>query len=221
MKRYTVFQDEIIETVELLMCAYTRYIVVWFTAEDRRCKRIEYNLPKIVQKGGLRVFQDGQKHVYTLSSNRTQNTAKMEHGLVCAECLIRFKLAKEGEFISEMFFRQKGFCPIPEWAVIYGNTLLLFEYSTADNFRRTKLMKAKVHQYQNNFRRFEEHFGAMTLALFVFNAPRYKVWNFAKEQGVEASYFVDLATFMSIEAGAQLTAPIYFWGGDGQSYPLG
>ena len=36
----------------------------------------------------------------------------------------------------------------------------------------------------------------------------------------EAFYFVDLTSFMDVEIGEQLHAPIYFWGGDGMHYPL-
>jgi hypothetical protein len=220
MKQYTLSQAEIIEVVKLLMWAYTRHIVLWFTGEEKRCKRIEYNLPRIVDKGGLKVFKEGQKFVYTLPGNKANDTAHMEHGLICAECLLRFKLSQTGEFVSERFFREFNFKPIPEWAVKYDKGIILFEYSTADNFRRSQLMKKKVQQYQQNLHQFEQYFGKSAGVLFVFQAPRDKVEKFVQENGDESFYFVDLDSFMRVERGGQLQAPIYFWGGDGQSYPL-
>jgi hypothetical protein len=54
--------------------------------------------------------------------------------------------------------------------------------------------------------------------LFVLDVPKYAVPSFFQQD--EAFYFVDLDSFMNVEEGEQLAAPIYVWGGDGNKYPL-
>ena len=108
------------------------------------------------------------------------------------------------------------------WAFILPlGTILLFEYSTADNFRRRRLMKNKVRKYKQTINKFESYFEAKAIVLFVFDAPKHEVKRFVEEQrnGKELFYFTDLDSFMNIE-GNVLTAPIYYWGGDGKKYPL-
>jgi hypothetical protein len=109
---------------------------------------------------------------------------------------------------------------VPEWGVIYDGKILLFEYSTADNFRRTMLMKKKVAQYIESIPRFKSYFGKEVVVLFVFAGERYKVKYFCEKYGQHPKfYFCDLASFFDVELGGQLSTPIYYWK-DGRSYPL-
>jgi hypothetical protein len=100
--------------------------------------------------------------------------------------------------------------------------MLMFEYSTADNFRRNRLMRKKLTAYRKHLPSIETWFDANGRVLFVFDAPRHRVKSFVRPQGHldDPFYYVDLKSFMDVQIGGQLTAPIYFWGGDGRSCSL-
>jgi len=127
------------------------------------------------------------------------------------------------EFVPERFFRRQGFKAVPEWAILFLMTaILLFEFSTADNCRRNRLMKKKIEMYKANLYAFEDYFNTRVIVLFVLDIPRHSIPAFVSQQGsgIEAFYFTDLASFMNVEMGKQLSAPIYTWGGDGKKHPL-
>ena len=129
----------------------------------------------------------------------------------------------DAEFVSERFFRRQGFKAVPEWAILFLLTaILLFEFSTADNCRRTRLMKKKVATYKTSLSTFEDYFDTRAIVLFVLELPRHSIPAFVAQHGsgIEAFYFTDLASFMNVEMGKQLSAPIYIWGGDGKKHPL-
>ena len=97
-------------------------------------------------------------------------------------------------------------------------TIVLFEFSTADNFRRKRLMEKKVDQYQS-VERFKDYFKAEPMVVFVLEAPRYEVEEFARENKGDSIYYTDLESFMNV-VDDQMRAPIYIWGHDGVSYAL-
>jgi hypothetical protein len=173
-----------------------------------------------VTKGALTAVRYGHKLVYTAGSQKANNTADIEHGLMCTKSLLRFKAAREGKFISENFFRALNLGSVPEWGVIYDDILLLFEYSTADNFRRTLLMKKKVNSYQKTIPKLEAYFRKKVVVLFVFEAEHHRVKRFVEKYAKDRQfYFCDLASFQNAAIGEQLTTPIYLWQ-DGHRYPL-
>lgn len=218
MTSYTSTQREYQKVATFFLWSEATDFTAWFTGEWKRWKRTEYNLPRLVQKRALKAVRYGHKLVYTVPGNKT---ADIEHGLICTKSLLRFKLSKEGQFISESFFRKTSFGSVPEWAVIYGPKMLLFEYSTADNFRRTRLMKRKLNQYRQSVADIEVVFQATAVVLFVFDTTKHEVIHFVKKYGRDQRfYFTDLISFMNVSMRKQLTAPIYIWGGDGKSYPL-
>ena len=60
----------------------------------------------------------------------------------------------------------------------------------------------------------------MSIVLFVLDAMRFKVEEFAEEHKGDSFFYCDLASFMDVEKCEQLDAPIYIWGHDGGSGPL-
>jgi hypothetical protein len=134
----------------------------------------------MVEKNALTAVRYGKILVYSVGKNRANNTADIKHGLISTKCLLRFKSAKEGEFIPESFFRAINLGSVPEWGVIYGDKILLFEYSTADNFRRTRLMKKKIETYRKVLPKFHDYFEKEPIVLFLFNADEYRVKYFCQ-----------------------------------------
>lgn len=219
MKQLTSTQEKYREVAERLLWATQKDFTCWFTGEWKSWKRTEYNLPRMVEKDALTAVRHGKKFVYSAGKKRANNTADIEHGLISTQALLKFKLAREGEFISESFFRKTGFKSVPEWAVVYGKTILLFEYSTADNFRRTLLMKKKVNTYSKELQRFADFFHKDPIVLFVFDTMLYKVTYFVQKYCTDhRMYFCDLKHFLATEN--PLTASIYMSGMDGKPYPL-
>jgi hypothetical protein len=129
----------------------------------------------------------------------------------------------DAEFVPERFFRGQGFKAVPEWAILFVlKVILLFEYSTSDNCRRTRLMRKKINTYKSNLSAFEEYFEAKPVVLFLLEIPAHAIPAFVARHGpgIDAFYFTDLASFMNVEPGKQLSAPIYTWGRDGKKYSL-
>lgn len=119
----------------------------------------------------------------------------------------------QGEIIAERYFR--GSRVIPEWGIRYpGGKLLLYEYCTRDNFDRYGLVKGKMTRYLKAF--------PESIVVFVIESTRPKVEQFVRKntENGDQFFFTDYPTFTGVPIGGQLTAPIYFWGGDGQPYPL-
>ena len=220
MESLTPTQQKIRRVAEYFLWARQQDFTYWFTGKWGRSKMIEYNLPRMVEKGAITAVRFGRHLVYSAGKKRANNTADIEHGLISTEGLLRVKTAKSGEIISENFFRAINLGSVPEWGVIYAKKLFLFEYGTADNFRRTRLMKKKVETYAKVLGKFRRYFGKEPIVLFVFDAEPYKVRHFVGKYGRhECFYFCDLASFKNVNWGEQLVAPLYYWL-DGERYSL-
>lgn len=222
MKKLTTTQFEYLKAAELFLWALAVHFTVWFTGEWKRWKRTEYNLPRIVKKGALIAVRYRNKLVYTVSNKGANNPVDIEHGLTSTEALLMFKAAANGEFVSERYLRSNQFKSIPEWAVIYPRSMILFEYSTSDNFRRHWLMKHKLERYRESLDTYNEFFNAEPIVLFVFDAEPEEVERFVEKYGKEDPefYFADLASFMGTKLGHHLDAPIYLNGVEGTRVPL-
>jgi hypothetical protein len=222
MKKLTTTQREYLEVAHLFLWAYAQDFTAWFTGRWQRWKRTEYNLPQMVDKGALKTHKYGKKFVYAPPGKRASYSADIGHGLASTNALLRFKHSAEGEFLSERFLRSLGLKAVPEWAVIYPTSrhMILFEYSTADNFKRKRLMNKKLTSYRESLETFTEYFECIPFVLFVIEASDQQVKAFAKKKNLDDFFFTDLAAFTSIETGRQLQAPIYIWGGDGKRGPL-
>ena len=213
---------EYMRVADLFHWAEAMDFTAWFTGEWKRWKRTEYNLPRMVDKGAMVQKKYAKKLVYSVPKKRGGYSGHIHHGTVCTNALLRFKTSKEGNFLPERLFRQIGFGAVPEWAVIFNQIIILFEFSTADNFRRRAIMKKKIDQYRASLPSIESYFEAKGLVLFVIDTPPQMLNPFIQENriGIEEFHFTDLASFLDVGYGNQLTAPIYLWGGDGKKHPL-
>lgn len=198
----------------------------WLTGSRDRKNYIEKELPKMVAEKKLKAVRYGKKLVYRFNHPRLRNgTAHLEHDLICTKLIIRFGAQDSGEIVSELFFleQKERFGCIPDWAVLYPAMVLLCEFSTADNFRRTHLMRQKLRSYRRYISRFVDYFDNDVSILFVLDAPRHKVKQFAKSHAVPDCtfvYFTDLASLLEVSKAELLTSKIFIWGGDGQLYSL-
>ena len=224
MKQLTLTQKKFQEAAEIMPWAEALDYTEYLTGERKRWKCAEYHLPHLVERGVLKRVRYGRKYVYAISPSKTRHKGSIQHDLICTKALLGFKASNiEADFVSENYFRRCGFQAVPEWAVTLSGSesIVHFEYSTADNFRRRRLMNHKIAQYKNAHDRLEEHFGKRPLILFVFDAPEYAIRNFLKNKDeLDAFYFTDYESFFSVPKGQQLLAPIYIWGGDREKYPL-
>jgi len=177
----------------------------------------------------LRTFKYGKKLVYSSKQvkDEFEGLAKVYHGLACTECLVRFYRSRtEGMIVAEKYFYGLG-C-VPEWGIIYPDgKMLLFEFSTRNDFLVTGKVKGKLQAYRTNMERIEEKFNAKALLVYVIDIPKVTLERFLHKvcrAGSVAAlspeiFFVDYETFLSIPIGEQLIAPIYYWM-DGNQYAL-
>lgn len=218
MESFIPAQHKILEMADVLHWWSYKDACFWFTgSEKQRVKFLEKNLPKLVEGGELKLVKRGNKHFYSSWSQ----PAHLRHGLICSKSFLRIYAAdKSGEAIGENAFRQQKFGVVPEWAIVYpNNTMLLFEYCTADNAGRNGLVVKKVNFYKKYLNRIEAHFhtkAIVVLVLDTIDALKHATNNI----GASFAYFVDLKTFAKVKIGDHLKAPIYIWGGDGKKYPL-
>ncbi|MAU01488.1 MAG: hypothetical protein CL608_30475 [Anaerolineaceae bacterium] len=198
----------------------------WLTGSRRRKKFIEKQFPQLVTEKKLKAVRFGKKLVYRLNHPHLRNsTSHLEHDLMCTKLIIRFGVQEIGEIVSELFFleQKKLFGCVPDWAVLYPNMVMLCEYSTADNFRRTKLMRGKLKAYRQHLFRFIDYFDNDVSVLFIFDAPRHKVKQFVLDNAVpndRFAYFTDLTSVLQAPKPELLTTPLFIWGGDGQAKTL-
>ena len=212
---------EFLEAAELFLWAEQLDYSCWFTGEWKRMWKVEHYLPRLVKKGILRTAWLDKRLIYTLKGRPNKDTYAVAHGLMSTKALLYFKQSKPCKFVSERFFRDAGFGAVPEFACLYDKSMILFEYSTADDFRRVYRMKKKIKQYKDNLEKIEDYFGKTAIVLFVFQAPPHRVKSFVNKYGRHHSfYFTDLDSFIDTPFQKQLSHPIYIWGGDGKKYPL-
>ncbi len=202
---------------------YQQDLAEAITGERKRVKAVEYHLPRLVKKKKLTAVRDGKRLAYKYSGQEGKSKTNLKHDLICTKLILKFLLQGEGEVVAERFFQEsKGrFGLVPDWAVLFKNSILLCEYSTADNCSRKRLMKNKVKQYKKRLPSFESFFEAPAAVLFILDVPRHEVKRFVNEtESGDIFYFTDFALFINTARGEELDAPIYIWGGDGTSYPL-
>ncbi len=198
----------------------------WLTGSRKRMKAVETHLPRLVAEKKLKAERYEKKLVYRLNHPRLRNgTPHLEHDLMCTKLMIRFGTQDTGKIVSELFFleEKERFKCIPDWAVLYPNMVMLCEYSTSDNFRRTRLMRQKLRSYRRYLDRFTCFFENDVSVLFIMNAPRHKVKQFTDATIVSTDtffYFTDLASVLQVPKARLLTSPLFIWGGDGQAKSL-
>lgn len=242
MARHSIPMDKYIEASRVFHWAAKRHYQLWFTGQEtKRHRRSETVLHRLTKKGKLRSVLYGSKLIYTIPKKGRQDEfsglSKIVHGLACTESLVRFFRSRmEGVVVAEKYFTGLG--SVPEWGIIYPDgKMLLFEFSTKNNFFFTRKMQSKLQAYNKNLEMIEAKFNTKAIVVFVIDIPRetLKRWvgvqrEVGSSAGVPASdegdgfpsdpfYFVDYETFLKVPIGDQLKAPIYFWM-DGKEYPL-
>jgi hypothetical protein len=179
-----------------------------------RSKAVEYNLPRMVKKRMLKRKRFGHPYIYALPGTNGRADYNIVHGLRCTDALIRFHLSKVGEYVSEREFRANRFNPVPEFAVIYDDVVLLFEYSTADNFGRKKMIGEKLKAYKNSLGKFKEEFEAEPYLVYVIDGHENEIERLASRHNKNNFYFTSADRFYSVADKKQLDAEIYIWRGE-------
>ena len=198
----------------------------WLTGSCKRKSSVEKSLPKLVTERKLKARRHGKKLVYRVNHPCLRSgPTHLEHDLMCTKLILRFGRQEWGEIVSELFFleQKERFGCIPDFAILYPNMVMLCEYSTADNFRRTKLMRSKLKAYRKHLFRFANYFENDVSVLFIFDAPRHKVKQFALDHAVPNdyfAYFTDLQSVLQVPKPELLSTPLFIWGGDGQARTL-
>jgi hypothetical protein len=202
------------ELSQAFQVAYEDHYTLLLTGSLHRRYRTGFVLRKLVDNGTLLSQWWGRKKIF-ICKRRARNQSeyaldKVTHGLMCTEIMVRLYLSKKGELLSNADFSGQSF--IPDGGVDYGNgSQILFEYSTKDNWNRKKIMADKVTSYQDH--------PSSTTVLFVIDTNRIKLEAFIKTHP-SPIWFCDLETFLSPAYHEQLQAPIYIWGGSGDTLPI-
>lgn len=213
----TISKDLYLKTSQLFYWATVEHYTMWFTGENKRHGRSEVMLKRLSDKGKLKAYQPKKFGRIYYACLRVKNT-DVDHGLGCTEGLVRFwRSDMTGTIISSRFFRGLG--SVPEWGIKYANgSLLLYEFCTADNFRR--VLKTKIIKYQSNLSQIEERFSGKAVVVFVCDVSAERIQSLLSRMDSNGQlFFVDYTTFKQVEIGHQLSSPIYFWE-DGKTYPL-
>jgi hypothetical protein len=209
----TISKKEYLKAAQLFNWAKREHYVIWFTGEDKRHKRTEVMLPRLVKKGKLQSIKYGNRLIYCAKGKNRKPKDKysesIEHGLACTEGLVRFwRSNMNGQIVPERYFR--GLSCIPEWGIRYPNKkMLLYEFCTYDNFYQR--LRYKTSRYESYVYLIEEAFGCDAVVLFVCDVDRQFVMNFI-EKYKPAFWFTDYETFKKVPIGEQLLSPIYIWG---------
>lgn len=218
--KVAISKEKYLEAGQVFHWAMREHFVQWFTGSDKRHKRTETMLPRLVRRKKLIAKRYSKRLVYTVP--RRKHDHNIEHGLGCTEGLVRiWRSDMQGEIIPERHLR--GFGIVPEWGILYpSGRLLLYEFCTEDNFNRYGHVMGKITRYQNSMGQFESKFDGTELVLFVCDVPRMKLQKqlVDKVENGEQFFFTDYKTFLNTPLDQQLTTPIYIWGGDGWPYPL-
>ena len=247
MTRNTIPINWYLDVAEVFHWATMSHYVLWFTGSNKRHRRTETVLKRLVKNGKLRAIRHGKRLIYSVprrvrgkSNDELWGLSKVVHGLACTECLVRiWRSRMDGEVIAERFFYGLG--SVPEWGIRYPNgKMILLEFCTKSNFMFSGMMNGKLSAYQENLEKIEEKFQAKAIVLFVIDVPRTTVEKYVgslkREVGSVADgdtsalpegdsfpfnpfFFADYETFLKVPLGKQLYEPIYFWS-DGRQYPL-
>lgn len=213
-----------LRAAQIFEWATKEHYALYFTGSEKRHRRTERVLPKLVQQKKLISAKYGKRLVYSAprQGRNKEHLLFIEHGLGCTEGLIRFFWGKMNcEIIPERFF--KGCGSVPEWGIRYSDgKMLLFEFSTSHDFHYSNKIRNKLAAYRKNLENINNKFSAESIILFVFDVPREKVVRMVEKLQPLGThvFFTDYTTFKNVPIRKQFEAPIYIWGRDGKSYPL-
>jgi hypothetical protein len=217
----TLSKEDYLKAAQVFDWATREHYTVWFTGKTDRHRRTEVMLPRLVEKGKLRAVRYGNRLVYCAPKYKRSDRILPElinHGLGVTEGLVRiWRSDMSGAIIPSRFFRGLG--SIPEWGMQFENSVLLYEYSTRDNFYQT--IKEKVKRYNDSLEKIQQRLGKKVVVVFNIAVHRGNLLGWILKYQPDGPFmFIDEQTFNSMPIGKQLITPIYLWGGDGQPYPL-
>jgi hypothetical protein len=221
MPHISIRKTEYLAAGQFFHWATVEHYRLWFTGNAKRHKRTEIMLPRLVRERKLNAVHHGRKLAYAVPRITKGANLFVEHGLACTEGLVRiWRSRMEGTIIPERHFRGMGI--VPEWGIVYPNDrMILYEFCSADNFYRARLVEGKITRYRQLLSQIESRFRAEGLVLFVIDVLPQDVERLVKRlQPRGPFFFTDYATFRAVPIGRQLAAPIYLWGEDGKRYPL-
>jgi hypothetical protein len=221
MTHITPIQQEYVEIIRGGHWWTRDQVVQWKTGGRGRHKQIERVLPALVKKGALVKAKLGKRAIYATPNRYAQSHY---HGYYATEALVRFIVSKPGAVIPEHYFSTGRFGVVPEWGIKYPNNhVLLCEFTTETQYRSLGAVAGKIARYNKSLQELQNRLGCIAFTLFILDVPRWEVEHFVHRSMYLAddAFFVDHASFLSIPYGKQLSAPIYIWGEDGESYPLG
>jgi hypothetical protein len=238
MTKASISQQKYLEASQLFHWATIDHFNIWLYGSPERSRRSEVILPLLsrkwdnpdTRKRSLFSTTFGKRKVYTCPRRVTRYTSelgitlKIAHGLGVTECLVRlWRSNMKATVIEERFFYGSKCGSIPDIGLKYpSGKMILVEFTTKSNFERWGNIKNKLSHYRSNLWRIDEKFSSSSIILFVVDIPRDKLQKYLMEitpAGLPV-FFVDFDSFTSIPIGEQLSAPIYIWGEDGNSYPL-
>lgn len=235
MKRLTNKQQKQLDVAEVLNWHLIEHIFWWMTGDPEENKPLRDAHRALVKKGSLIAVPYGKKLLYS-TPERVKifvppkhngwmpepivDIKDPHHGLGVTECMVRLMLSTAGTAISEKTLRTMAFGPVPDGGII-SDFLYLIEFQTEHSAYRTDNLVKKLESYNEALPAMKEAFGLKVTVLFVYDVPHYFVRNLAKKAlGYEPFYFTDYETFCRQKHQEQLDAPIYIWGGNGQTYNL-
>ena len=207
---YYISEKALLLVAQVLNWFTKEHLIAWFFGDTKRSRRIEVLLPRLVRKGKLIARKFGKRNVYIVPRMARNRDPQIKHGLGVTEGLVRFFISdRSGEIIPARKFHGLGVRP--EWGMMLGDKIFLFEFCTKDNSSRLGVLKTKINAYSKMNR----------IVIFIMEIPRESVVETIKKLKPEGSFmFTDYETFNTVPLGEQFTAPIYIWGDDLNVYPL-
>jgi hypothetical protein len=221
-------RTQVLGAMEVLPWASKRHIQLWVRGEaPKRDSGIEGTLLQLVDEEALRAvtYKSGFRDL-AYTARKKINKYEIPHYLANSECLARFKVAGDALPISENELKGQRFKVVAEGGFFYPNrgTLLLLEYSSARDWKKTRRLTRKIAAYRNHIGKIGEAYGATPFVLFVVDVDRELVARLVDELAVTATdedpfYFTDYETFKKVEMGQARNAEIYYFM-DGKEYSL-
>jgi hypothetical protein len=225
---------EVLKVMEILPWASKRHIQLWIRGVPadgvvpKRDSGIEVAIKALEDEVKLKseTYRKGRPDkAYT--RRRKINIEEIPSYLENAECLVRYKVASPGAVVkSENDFKRLALGAVPEGAFLHPNgTLVLLEYSTENDWNKTRRLMKKIVAYRKCLEKIREAYGAKTACvLFIVDVDRERIARFADEFSTKATendlfYFTDYETFKRVEMGQTRNAEIYYFV-DGKEYSL-
>jgi hypothetical protein len=202
------------ELAQAFHVATKKHYILVLTGSLRQHYRTNVILPELVLENKLLSAKWETRKVYSCKRRFKKQDeiplVKIPHELTCTEILVRSYLSKYGQLLSDAHFSGQPYKP--DGGILYPDgSQLLFEYCSKDNFSRKKLMAQKIEAYHDH--------QTYQIIIFVIQSCREKVLRFVMEHPSNV-WFCDLETFLTPAYHEQLQAPIYIWGGSGETLPI-